>query len=152
MTIYHFGSIKPEDLLNIKYVRMTGYFQISTEIDHFEMYATFRGTDYGYKMLAQRAINIYLKDTPVFIEDSSEYPFEVVGIAEDQMPYWPLGVFRNIQFYNRQDQVAAYEMNQVNPTGRARDVSSKTGEKYSRGVRKNSRRYSDFETGEYGFA
>jgi hypothetical protein len=136
-----------EEELTFEYVKITGHFQISTEVDEFEMYVTFRGLDEDYESLADTALNIYFGgNLTVEIIDSD---WEGVNMAD--LPDWARLTFINTQFVNRQDQVAVFNMSQVEPTTRRKATSGITGETYTAGMRKDTKRWADFETNEYGY-
>jgi hypothetical protein len=135
-------------LLNInpKYVRIKGRFRISNEVNDYEMYVTFRGLDFDYYALADTALNIYFEGI-VSIETTG---IEVIAIAEDQLVDWADKIFD--LFPEQPQNIAVFEMNQIVPTARIKEVSEITGKEYSRGIRKGSRRFVNLNTGEFDFA
>src|ERR1700680_229706 len=80
------------------YVLVSGQWQLSDEIDEFEIYLKFRGPDIDYVSLALEAFNIYFGGAGQNVDIIDSNP---KFIMKNDLPGWALGVFLNSQFVNR---------------------------------------------------
>lgn len=129
------------------YVQINGRFRISSEIDDFVMFVTARGDLYNYKALASTALNIYFQGI-VEIETGETF---IKFASIDDLPDWARGTLNSGINSYFQDAIAVFDMNQLFPTGRVKEISAMSGKHYARGIRRGAKRFINFETGEYGY-